>query len=98
MSVVVGYESVAELFVVVLFRQVVLDASVIREVFYKKAQFGAAANSSLRVDEFERVGQFKNVGEMLDYYSSKFHHLGVFAIRWKHLFPKDFPASRPGDG
>ena len=47
-------------------------------------------------DEYLDLGEFKNVGEMLDYYSSKFQHIGVFAIRWKHLFPKDFHTERTG--
>ena len=45
-------------------------------------------------DEFLDLGGFESVGEMLDYYRKKLPHLGMLAIRWKHLFPKNFDQKR----
>ena len=47
-------------------------------------------------DEFLDIGDFRNVAEAVDYYDAKFPHLDVLAIRWKHLFPKEFRRARPG--
>ena len=45
-------------------------------------------------DEFLDLGEFENVGAMLDYYRKKLPHLGMLAIRWRHLFPTDFNQKR----
>lgn len=47
-------------------------------------------------DEYLDLGRFGSIGEALDHFSGKFPHLGMLAIRWKHLFPKDFSAERTG--
>ncbi|SHI34927.1 glycosyltransferase family 2 protein [Fibrobacter sp. UWP2] len=47
-------------------------------------------------DEYLDLGKFKNVAEMLDYYQKKLPHLGMLAIRWRHLFPLDFSKERKG--
>lgn len=45
-------------------------------------------------DEFLDLGEFADVSAMLAYYRQKLPHLGMLAIRWKHLFPKDFNQER----
>ena len=37
-----------------------------------------------------------SVNELIDYYINKFPNLEMFAIRWKHLFPKKFHTERTG--
>lgn len=47
-------------------------------------------------DEFLDIGDFGNVGDAIRYYEEKFPHLGMLAVRWKHLFPEDFSVERTG--
>lgn len=47
-------------------------------------------------DEFLDIGEFNNVGDAIRYYEEKFPHLGMLAVRWKHLFPEDFSVERTG--
>lgn len=47
-------------------------------------------------DEYLDIGEFNNVSDAIRYYEEKFPHLGMLAVRWKHLFPKDFHEERTG--
>ena len=47
-------------------------------------------------DEFLDIGDFADVGAAIRYYEEKFPHLGMLAVRWKHLFPEDFSVERTG--
>lgn len=47
-------------------------------------------------DEYLDIGDFDNLAEAIKYYEEKIPQLGMLAIRWKHLFPKDFHAERTG--
>lgn len=45
-------------------------------------------------DEYLDIGDFERVIDAIGYYERKFDHLGMLAVRWKHLFPKDFIRER----
>jgi len=47
-------------------------------------------------DEFLDIGDFGNVGDAIRYYEEKFPHLGMLAVRWKHMFPENFSVERIG--
>ena len=47
-------------------------------------------------DEYLDLGDFVDIDEAIQYYEGKIPHLGMLAIRWKHLFPKDFHEERTG--
>ena len=47
-------------------------------------------------DEYLDIREFNNVSDAIRYYEEKFPHLGMLAVRWKHLFPKDFHEERSG--
>ena len=47
-------------------------------------------------DEYLDIGDFKSIGEALDYYREKLPHVMVLGIRWKHLFPESFRKEREG--
>lgn len=46
---------------------------------------------------FELNPKFKNVNECLNWYLAKFPYSHMFAIRWKHLFPKIFHSDCTGN-
>ena len=47
-------------------------------------------------DEYLDLGEFGNVSDAISYYERKLPQLGMLAIRWKHLFPKDFSVEHTG--
>ena len=47
-------------------------------------------------DEFLDLGPYKNVKKFISHYSSIYPLESMFAIRWKHLFPKEFHSERLG--
>ena len=47
-------------------------------------------------DEYLDIGEFSSIYDGIMYYRDKFPHLDMLAVRWKHLFPKDFSAERTG--
>ena len=47
-------------------------------------------------DEYLDIGDFDDLNEAIRYYEEKFPHLGMLAVRWKHLFPADFKQERTG--
>lgn len=47
-------------------------------------------------DEYLDLGEFKNISDAISYYEGKIPQLGMLAIRWKHLFPKDLKKERTG--
>lgn len=52
------------------------------------------ANWIMPIDSDEYLWlDFKNIQEALHYLNSNFHW-GMYAIRWKHLFPKEFHSER----
>ena len=47
-------------------------------------------------DEYLDVGEFASVYDAIRYYEHKFPHMDMLAVRWKHLFPKNFKEERTG--
>jgi hypothetical protein len=47
-------------------------------------------------DEFLDLGPYRDVKEFIQHYSEIYPNEHMFAIRWKHLFPKEFHSERNG--
>jgi hypothetical protein len=47
-------------------------------------------------DEYLDIVDFESIYDGVMYYRNKFPHMDMFAIRWKHLFPKSFKTERTG--
>lgn len=48
-------------------------------------------------DEYLDIGDFNTVYDAICYYRSKFPHMMMLGVRWKHLFPKKFHTERTGN-